>query len=103
MLTYVADLLSPFWGPARLLSSFVILATVGSLVSALATLFLLPKLWDRLPRDRGRAHAVGAADSVGKPVGVGLMMILILVAIVALFSPVDPHIYFCMGAVLLAS
>lgn len=103
MLTYVADLLTPIWGPARLLSSFVILATVGSLVSALATLFLLPRLWDRLPRDRGRAHAVGAADSVGKPVGVGIIMILILLAIVALFAPVDPHIYFSMGAVLLAS
>jgi phospho-N-acetylmuramoyl-pentapeptide-transferase len=103
MLTYLADLLTPIWGPARLLSSFVVLATVGSLVSALATLFLLPRLWEALPRDRGRAHAVGAADSVGKPVGVGLIMILILLAVVALFSPIEPHIYFSMGAVLLAS
>jgi len=102
MLTYIADLLTPFWGPARLLSSYVILATVGSLVSALATLFLLPKLWHVLPRDRGRAHAINAADSVGKPVGVGVLMIAIFLATVALFSPVDPHIYFCIGAILLA-
>ncbi len=102
MLTYLADLLTPVWGPARLLSSFVILATVGSLVSALATLFLLPRLWGVLPRDRGRAHAVGAAESVGKPVGVGVLMIGIFIGTVALFAPVDPHIYFCVGAIGLA-
>lgn len=102
MLSYLADLLSPLWGPARLLSSYVILATIGSLVSALATLFLLPKLWGVLPRDRGRAHAINAADSVGKPVGVGVLMIGIFVATAALFAPVDPHIYFCIGAIVLA-
>lgn len=103
LLTYLSDLLTPIWGPARLLSSFVILATIGSLVSAVTTLALLPRLWDRLPRDRGRAHAVGAADSVGKPVGVGIIMILILVVIMALFAPPDPRIYFCVGAMLIAS
>jgi phospho-N-acetylmuramoyl-pentapeptide-transferase len=46
---------------------------------------------------------VGAADSVGKPVGVGIIMTLIFVVTVALFSPVDAHIYFCIGAVVLAS
>ncbi len=103
MLTYLADLLTPVWGPARLLSSYVILATVGSLVSALATWLLLPKLWNGLPRDTGRAHAVGAADSVGKPVGVGIIMILIFATTVAFFAPIDPHVYFCIGAVVLAS
>lgn len=103
MLTYLSDLLTPIWGPARLLSSYVVLATVGSLLSALATWFLLPKVWHIVTTDRGRAHAVGAEDSVGKPVGVGIFMVVIALAVLALFSPIDPHIYFCMAVVLLAS
>ena len=103
MLTYLSELLTPIWGPARLLSSYVVLATVGSLLSALATWLLLPKLWHLVTTDRGRAHAVGAEASVGKPVGVGIFMVLITLAVLALFSPVDPRIYFCMGVVLLAS
>jgi phospho-N-acetylmuramoyl-pentapeptide-transferase len=103
MLTYLSDLLTPIWGPARLLSSYVVLATVGSLLSALATWFLLPRIWHVLTTDRGRAHAVGAEESVGKPVGVGIFMVLIAIAVLALFSPVDPQIYFCMAVVLLAS
>ena len=84
--------------------SWVVLAVlVVPFVSALATLLLLPRLWHLLPRDRGRAHAINAADSVGKPVGVGVLMIGIFVATAALFAPVDPHIYFCIGAIILAS
>ena len=32
------------------------------------TWYLLPRYWQRLPTDRGRAFAVGATHSVGKPV-----------------------------------
>lgn len=103
MLPYLSELIAPYWGPARLLSSYVVLATVGSFCSALATMLLLPRLWHLVTTDKGRAHAVDADQSVGKPLGVGIFIVLITVVVLALVSPIDARIYFCFGAVLLAS
>ncbi|HEX4182331.1 MAG TPA: hypothetical protein VHY34_03650, partial [Caulobacteraceae bacterium] len=57
------------WGPSRLLGSYFFLASVGFAVSALASFLLLPRLAHLLPKDGGRAFAVNAEHSVGKPVG----------------------------------
>jgi phospho-N-acetylmuramoyl-pentapeptide-transferase len=37
----------------------------------------LPRLWAYLPKDRGRAFAVGAEASVGKPVSAGLIFVTV--------------------------
>ena len=42
MLTYLSEFIAPFWGPARLLASYPVLAALGALLSA--TLLLALKL-----------------------------------------------------------
>jgi phospho-N-acetylmuramoyl-pentapeptide-transferase len=49
----------------------------------------LPRLWNRLPRDRGRAFAVNADQSVGKPVAAGLIFISIFCLAALVFIPFD--------------
>jgi phospho-N-acetylmuramoyl-pentapeptide-transferase len=66
-----------YFGPLRLLDSFFFLAGIGFAVAALVTWIALPRMWNYLPRDRGRAFAVGAEASVGKPVSAGLIFITV--------------------------
>ena len=89
MLSWLVSGLGHVWGPLRLLSSFFFLAGVGYATAALATWILLPKLWDRLPRDRGRAFAVNAEQSVGKPVSAGLIFVSVFVVVSLIFVPLD--------------
>ena len=72
------------FGPFRLFNSYLFLAGIGTAMAALATWYCLPKLWDSLPHDRGRPHAVDPEQARGKPVGAGLIFVPIF-AIVALF------------------
>ena len=76
-----------FWGPLRLLNSHFFLATAGFLDSALATWILLPRFWNELHIDRGRAHAIEGTKSVGKPVGAGLIFVSIFVIMALIFVP----------------
>ena len=103
MLTYLSEFVAPFWGPARLLTSYPVLATVGALLSATLSLILLPRVWHILTTDKGRAHAVKAEESVGKPLGVGIVIVVITVAVLLVCLPYDPPLYFCLGALLIAS
>jgi len=89
MLSWLVSVLGHVWGPLRLLSSFFFLAGVGYGTAALATWFLLPRLWDRLPRDRGRAFAVNAEASVGKPLSAGLIFVSVFVIVSLVFVPLD--------------
>ena len=77
MLSWIHSTLGHAWGPLRLFDSFFFLAATGFAVGALATWMLLPKLWSRLPTDRGRAFAVNAELSVGKPISAGLIFVSI--------------------------
>ena len=103
MINALADLLGPLWGPFRLLSSAFILAAFGALFAALTTLFLLPRMFKYLPTDRGRAHAVDAAASVGKPIAAGIILISIIFVGVYLFVPFDFRVHAIMPLVLGAS
>ena len=69
MLAWLAHALGGWWGPLRLLDSYFFLASVGFAAGAAGAFLLLPRLAGRLPRDGGRAFAVNAEQSVGKPVG----------------------------------
>jgi len=53
------------------------------------TFWLLPKLWHLLPRDQGRAFAVDAEKSIGKPMGAGAIFIPIFTVITLLVMPLE--------------
>jgi len=53
------------------------------------TFWLLPKLWHLLPRDQGRAFAVDAEKSIGKPMGAGAIFIPVFAVIAFLVMPME--------------
>jgi phospho-N-acetylmuramoyl-pentapeptide-transferase len=53
------------------------------------TFVLLPRLWHLLPRDQGRAHAIDADKSVGKPMGAGVLFVPIFVFVALLVVPMQ--------------
>jgi phospho-N-acetylmuramoyl-pentapeptide-transferase len=75
------------WGPLRLANSYFFLATGGFIDSVIATWLLLPRFWGELNIDHGRAHAVEAHWSVGKPLSAGLIFISIFIVMALLFVP----------------
>ena len=87
MLNWIYEALGHLWGPLRLFDSFFFLAATGFAVSALATWIVLPRLWSRLPTDRGRAFAVDADKSVGKPVSAGLVFVSLFCLAALAFVP----------------
>ncbi len=87
MLSWIHSTLGQAWGPLRLFDSFFFLAAIGFATSALATWLALPRLWSRLPTDRGRAFAVNAELSVGKPVSAGLIFVSIFALACLIFVP----------------
>ncbi|MEX0369060.1 MAG: hypothetical protein AB3N09_00410, partial [Tateyamaria sp.] len=91
------------WGPLRLLSSITVLSVIGVLLATAASLFLLPKLAHLATRDKGRNYAHGAEASVGKPLGVGIFIMLFFALVVLLVAPINMQVYLCVLAVLAAS
>ncbi len=91
MLYYIANYLTPHWGPFRLLQSHLLLMAGGTIVAAIACLVFLPRFWDRLPRDHGKT-ILGADGMVskGKPTGAGLVVTLIALPAIILFAPMQP-------------
>ncbi|HET6452267.1 MAG TPA: phospho-N-acetylmuramoyl-pentapeptide-transferase [Spirochaetia bacterium] len=102
MIPWLGALLQPLFGPFRLLGSRVFLIGVGASLAAFLTWWLLPRLWAHLPTDQVRAHAVGAQESAGKPVGAGLIFTSLYVLISLLFVPFDVRAVEILGCVLLA-
>ena len=91
MLPWLGEQLIEFFGPFRLLTSNLFLIGLGTIMAGSSTWYLLPRLWDRLPRDRGRMHAVGAQQSVGKPVSAGIVFIPIFLLLSLLILPMEPR------------
>lgn len=84
--------LSAFWGPFRLFHSYLMLLAIGTLVAGLLVWSRLPRQWHRLPGDRGKILAAdGGVRSVGKPTGGGWLMALILLPVLLLVMPIEPH------------
>ena len=69
MLSVFAERLSSLWGPFRLFSSYLVMMSVGSVLAGFLTWYFLPRLWGRLPQDRGKPIVEGKERSVsrGKP------------------------------------
>lgn len=89
MLNWIYEAFGDLWGPLRLFDSFFFLAAVGFASAALITWIALPRLWSRLPTDKGRAFAVDAEKSVGKPVSAGLIFISLFCLTALVFVPWD--------------
>jgi phospho-N-acetylmuramoyl-pentapeptide-transferase len=93
MLYELGTRFSEAWGPLRLLSSHLILISVGTLLGGWCVWYWLPRLWKHLPTDRGRAFTPTAGESKGKPTGAGIFLFLLCVPACLLVLP------FSMGTV----
>ncbi len=89
MLYYLSSWLSGFWGPLRLFGSHTFLIAVGALAGGAAVWCLLPRLWNKLPTDQGKALVPGGEQSKGKPTGAGLWLTLLLLPMIVLLMPLD--------------
>lgn len=103
MLYWLGSLLESSWGPFRLLSSHFFLGGIGFVLSGFLTWRLLPGLAEKYcPRDRGRAHAVEASKSQGKPTGAGIIFIPMFLLIQLLVLPLSWEIVGILFLTLLA-
>ena len=87
MLYWLGLQLTELYGPFRLLRSHAILIIIGLYLGFAATFALLPRVWQLLPSDQGRAHAAQADGAVGKPTGAGVVFISVFVAVALLLVP----------------
>lgn len=105
MLPFLAEhFLESVWGPFRLLESRLVLILLGALGCALTTWILLPRLWDHLPHDRGKAFVKDAQLAKGKPTGAGFLTTIILLVWAFLVMPFSWEyllIGLCMFAMML--
>ncbi len=102
MLYWLGEQLLDIYGPFRLFTSYLFLGGAGAALACAFTWWLLPVLWHRLPRDQGRAHAVGAVQNEGKPVGAGVVFIAISIVVGFLFVPLGARYLEALGCLFLA-
>ena len=79
--------LAAAWGPLRLAFSHLFLLGLAAALAAAAVLAGLPKFFDRLPRDRGKALVADGKSSAGKPTGAGLPAFLLTLPALLLALP----------------
>lgn len=84
MLFYISGLLSSVFGPMRLLQSYLVLIAIAFYVGFFLTVFVLPRFYTRLPKDRGREFTVSSEAAKGKPTGGGVVFITIFVVMIFL-------------------
>jgi phospho-N-acetylmuramoyl-pentapeptide-transferase len=87
VLYVLGEWLQGYFGPFRLLTSRLVLGGTSVVLTFLLTFLLLPRLMDRLPRDRGRAHAVQGKAAAGKPTGSGVIWVSIYTVVQFLALP----------------
>ena len=104
MLYYLSKLwLANLWGPFRLLQSHVLLLAGGTFCAALLIALALPRLWNRLPRDRGKAICgPDGMKSAGKPTGAGFYVTLLMLPVILVFAPLAKWDLAAVGALYFA-
>jgi phospho-N-acetylmuramoyl-pentapeptide-transferase len=103
MLFWLGSILEGLWGPFRLLTSHFFLGGLGFVLSGFLTWKYLPRLANYYcPRDRGRAHAVDAGKSQGKPTGAGIIFIPLFLVIQLLVLPLSWEVFGILGLTFLA-
>lgn len=90
------------FGPLRLFNSYLFLAGIANGLSVVLTFVLLPRLWHLLPKDQGRAHAVNAEMSIGKPMGAGAIFVPIFAFVGLLVTPLQWPYLTVIGCMLVA-
>lgn len=90
MLYHIAEHLTQQWGPFRLFQSHLFLISIGAFLAAFLSIVLLPRFWQFLPRDHGKAIlGKDGMKSAGKPTGAGLIVTLIALPVMILFAPLS--------------
>jgi phospho-N-acetylmuramoyl-pentapeptide-transferase len=89
MLVVLSKWLAGWFGPFRLLSSYTVLIGLSAFGAAVLTWVLLEKqaFFSLVPRDRGKILVEGGHVSKGKPTGVGLLLMLFTLPVLALLMP----------------
>ncbi|MFW5784386.1 MAG: phospho-N-acetylmuramoyl-pentapeptide-transferase, partial [Spirochaetota bacterium] len=87
MLFLLGEALESFYGPFRLFSSRLFLIVAGTVSSFVVTFLVLPRMFDRLPSDRGRTFAVDGHVAKGKPTGAGVVFISVFAVVAVLVVP----------------
>jgi phospho-N-acetylmuramoyl-pentapeptide-transferase len=82
-----ADHYGHVFGPLRLFRSYLFLGAGATAVAVVLTSWLLPRFWGLLPKDQGRAHAVNAKASIGKPMGAGVIFVPTFALVALLVVP----------------
>jgi phospho-N-acetylmuramoyl-pentapeptide-transferase len=103
MLVFMLEMMGIRWGPTRLLTSYSFIAAISTAFAAGLCLLLLPRLWGFLPRDGGRAFAIDAEKSLGKPVSAGVIIVLIFALVVFTLAPINREIYLFVPLMVIAS
>jgi phospho-N-acetylmuramoyl-pentapeptide-transferase len=102
MLYWLGELLGKVWGPLGFLTSPLFLGAFGPLLAAALTWLLLPRFWERMPRDHGKTFVADGAKSVGKPTGTGFIFIIIYVFVCLLVVPISFTYLGMLGCIVLA-
>lgn len=89
MLYNLAPFLTRLWGPFRLLTSHLLLMGIGMILGGLVVWYFLPRLWNQLPRDRGRLFTPTPGAAQGKPTGAGLLIVALLLPVLFLVAPLS--------------
>jgi len=104
MLYLASTTLAAWFGPFRLLGSYLVLIGLGTFVAAALTWMLLGRQagfrW--MPRDRGKRLVEGGMASRGKPTGVGLLMMLFTLPVLILVMPPSRKGWQVIGCLMLA-
>lgn len=88
--------LSSVWGPMRIFGSYLVLLCAAGLCAAVVVKHWLPKLFPKMPTDRGKVvttasgttnNTADGAASKGKPTGAGKWLLFLLLPVFLLFLP----------------
>lgn len=74
-------------GPYRLLTSRLVLSSLGLLMGLVTTWWAIPRAYDWLPRDRGRINTPDPEKARGKPTGAGSVFIPVVMGTILLIVP----------------
>lgn len=102
MLPYLAPWLTRFWGPFRLFESHLTLICLGAGLCAFLAFFLLPRLWQFLPRDQGKPFVKNSEEAKGKPTGAGIIFVLLCLGCLALVLPPSWKLWGITGCLLVS-
>ncbi|MBT3287204.1 MAG: phospho-N-acetylmuramoyl-pentapeptide-transferase [Victivallales bacterium] len=87
MFPLLAEKITVYYGPFRLLGSTLVLLGFGSAVAAFVVWLGLPHLWHLLPRDRGKKWVKQGEESQGKPTGAGIVIVCLLLPVLLCVLP----------------